>query len=332
MVSILVRIGCWFDNNRIVDGKYRLNYRKKLILRFISWTTVWCLSLPVSANSALLPGVIDDVGNTISLPVPAHRIISLAPHLTELLFAAGAGDYVVGAVQFSDFPAQANTIPRVGNHSTFDYEVIHALSPQLIIAWQGGNPGQAIQKLRDLGFTIFLSDPKTLEDIPSTIQRLGELAGTQGKAELSAATFMTQYHEIQSHYANREPVRVFLEIWNQPMMTINGKHIINDVITKCGGRNVFSHLDALAPVVAIEPVLAADPQVIIASASEGKRPEWLQDWKQWPQLSASKYDNLFAVHADYLHRHTPRLLLGMKKVCEILDTARQRLPVKARAR
>jgi len=281
---------------------------------------------PMSVSNAAPLHVIDDAGNTVSLPKPARRIISLAPHLTELLFEAGAGDYVVGAVEYSDFPAQANAIPRVGNHSTFDYEAIHALAPQLIIAWQGGNPSQAIQKLSSLGFTIFLSEPKTLDDIPKTIERIGELAGTSEQARVSINAFKAQYRNIQSDYANRKTVRVFLEIWNQPMMTINGGHIINNVITNCGGSNVFSHLSTLAPVVGIEPVLAVDPQVIIASASEGKRPDWLNDWKQWPQLSASKYDNLYAVHADYLHRHTPRLLLGMKKVCEILDIARQRLP------
>jgi len=266
--------------------------------------------------------VIDDAGTTVVLPRPAQRIISLAPHITELLFAAGAGDKIVGAIEYSDYPEQAKLIERVGNHSTIDLEKISVLKPDIIIAWQSGNPRAAIDKLQQLGYTIFQSEPKSILDIASTMQRFSELTATQQVANQAIVQFQHRYRQLQQRYKNKTPVSVFYEIWNQPMMTVNGRHLINEIIEFCGGRNVFAELDNLAPTVAVEPVLAANPQVIIASSHNGDAPQWLDDWKNWPGLDAVRYKNLFFVNWNYINRHSPRIINGIEEVCTALEKAR----------
>ena len=265
------------------------------------------------------------MGNSIVLPQPARRIISLAPHITELLFAVGAGDKIVGVVEYSDFPAQATSIQQVGNHSAIDMERISVLKPDLIVAWQSGNPGSALNRLQQMGYVLFRSEPKTLKDVPATMARLGELAGTVAQAQKAIDDYQVRYRQLKARYSERILVTVFYEIWNQPMMTVNGQHIINEVIEFCGGQNVFSELNNLAPTVAVEPVLAANPQVIIATSSNGHAPQWLSDWRQWTELDAVRYGNLFHVNADTINRHTPRILTGVEQVCEALDTARRHI-------
>jgi len=272
--------------------------------------------------------VSDDMGNNIVLSQSAQRIVSLAPHITELLFAVGAGDKIVGVVEYSDFPAQATSIQQVGNHTAIDLERISILNPDLIVAWQSGNPESALNRLRQMGYVVFRSEPKTLKDIPVTMSRLAELAGTDKQAQLAIDAYQAQFQQLKARYTGRLPVTVFYEIWNQPMMTVNGQHIINEVIEFCGGQNIFANMNSLAPTVAVEPVLAANPQVIIASSSNGQAPEWLDDWRQWTALDAVRYGNLFHVNADTINRHTPRILKGVEQVCEALDAARQHIDQK----
>ncbi|MEJ2179519.1 MAG: cobalamin-binding protein, partial [Gammaproteobacteria bacterium] len=243
----------------------------------------------------------DDLGNNIVLPQSARRIISLAPHITELLFAVGAGDKIVGVVEYSDFPAQATSIQQVGNHSAIDMERISVLRPDLIVAWQSGNPGSALNRLQEMGYVVFRSEPKTLMDIPATMARLAELAGTVAQAQKAVDDYQVRYRQLKARYSGRMSVTVFYEIWNQPMMTVNGQHIINEVIEFCGGQNIFSELNNLAPRVAGEPVLAANPQVIIATSSNGHAPQWLSDWRKWTELDAVRYGNLFHVNADTIN-------------------------------
>ncbi|MCI0507032.1 MAG: cobalamin-binding protein [Gammaproteobacteria bacterium] len=282
------------------------------------------LFFSVSANAEEIV-VRDDLGNTVRLAQPAQRIISLAPHTTELLFAAGAGGKIVGVAEFSDFPPDAKSIQRIGNFATFDLERISLLKPDLIIAWHSGNPASALASLKQLGYPMFLSEPRTLKDIPATLIQLGKLAGSQAQAQTAADAYFAQLQHLKTRYAGQATLTVFYEIWNQPMMTVNGRHIITEVIEFCGGRNVFADMKVLAPTVAVEPVLVANPQVIIASSSEGEAPQWLNDWRQWTELDAVRYDNLFHVDADTINRHTLRILRGVEQICEALNTARQHM-------
>jgi len=268
--------------------------------------------------------VTDDAGNTVKLQHPATRIISLAPHATELLFAAGAGDRVVGVVEFSNFPAAARALPRIGSSAAFDLERIATLKPDLAVVWGSGNaPGQVAQ-LKRLGIPVFVNEPQRLEDIPASLRKLGQLAGTSKVAEQAARSFEQRKSALAGRYAGQRPVTVFYEIWNQPLMTVGGTHMISAVMALCGGQNVFATLSQPAATIELEAVLRSDPEVIVASGMAEERPEWLDQWRRWPQLRAAKQGNLFFVPPDLLQRHTPRILDGAEKICAALDAARRK--------
>ena len=285
---------------------------------------VLCLILPNLSFAADIK-VVDDTRQTIVLHHPAHRIISLAPNLTELLFAAGAGDAVVGVVQYSDYPEAAKKIDRVGSYNALDLEAILALKPDLIIAWQSGNPSFIIEKLKSLGLTVFLSEPHHFEDVASNLERIGRLSGKEQTAHKASITFLAEYKRLRMEYADRKKIKVFYQIWNRPLMTINGKHLISHVLELCGGENVFADLKTLAPSISLESVIVANPDAIITGGLGNDRAGWLDDWRKWIQITAVKYDNLFLVNPDIVQRHTPRILLGVRQVCEKLDLARSRM-------
>ena len=268
----------------------------------------------------------DDTGATVRLAQPAQRIVTLAPHLAETLFAAGAGDKLIGTVEYSDFPEAAKKIRRVGGYSRLDLETIAALKPDLIIAWQSGNTPAHVDKLRHFGIPIYVSQPNRIEDIASEIERIGQLAGSSRMANATAERLRQRYADLQKRYSQKAPVRTFYQIWKQPLTTVGGKQIISSVIRLCGGSNVFEKLDTLAPAVSVEAIVAANPEAIIASGMGESRPDWLDDWKRWNSITAVSRDNLFFVQPDLIQRHTPRLLDGAETLCRHLETARQRRP------
>ena len=268
----------------------------------------------------------DDSGATVRLAQPARRIVTLAPHLSETLYAAGAGEKLVGVVEFSDFPETVKTLPHVGGYSRLDLEAIAALKPDLIVAWLSGNAPAHIDKLRSLGYPVYVSQPNRLPDVASEIERLGVLAGTSPIGNATAASYRQRLAALQKRYAERPTVRTFYQVWKQPLSTIGGKQIISSVIRLCGGENVFEKLETMAPTVSVEAVIAANPEAIIASGMDQARPEWLDDWKHWSSISAVARDNLFFVQPQLIQRHTPRLLDGAEVLCRHLETARSKRP------
>jgi iron complex transport system substrate-binding protein len=268
--------------------------------------------------------VVDDYGNEVRLVAPAARIVSLSPHLTELLYAAGAGGRIVGALEFSDYPAEARALPRVGSDAGIDLEAVMALQPDLVVAWPNAGSLRAVNRLADLRLPVFRSEPRELEDIPRTLQRLGALAGTQSQASRAAAAFRARVRELERRYSKRATVRVFYQVWDRPLVTVNGEHVITKVMRLCGGVNVFASLPLIAPEIDREAVLRADPQVIVASGSDGERPAWLDAWKAFPGLTAAERGNLYAIAPELIQRHTPRLLDGAERLCRILDEVRTR--------
>ena len=268
----------------------------------------------------------DDTGTIVRLAQPAQRIITLAPHLVETLFAAGAGHKLVGTVEFSNYPEAAAKIPLVGGYSRIDLEAVAALKPDLVIVWQSGNAPAHVDKLRSFGFPIYVSQLNRIDDIAFEIERFGQLAGTGKVANAAAANFRERLSALQQRYSGRPVVRTFYQIWKQPLATIGGKQIISSAIRLCGGENIFDTLDALATSVSVESVIAANPEVILASGMDDSRPEWLDDWRRWPSMTAVSRNNLFFVHPDLIQRHTPRLLDGTERLCQHLETARTRRP------
>lgn len=268
--------------------------------------------------------ITDDAGRSVSLAHPAQRIISLAPHMTELLFAAGAGAQIVGAVEYSNYPPAAQRIARIGDSAQLDLERIVALKPDLVVVWQNGNAQRQLEKLLHLGIPVFYNEPRRLPDIARAIEQLGRLAGTEAVAQPAARAFAARVAGLQRRYAGRDPVRLFYQIWDRPLMTVNGEHLISDVIRMCGGRNVFAGLRALTPEISTEAVLAADPEAIGGVTAEAGQAGNLESWKSWPRLTAVARGNLFVIDSDLISRNTPRILDGAEQMCEQLAAARAR--------
>jgi len=259
----------------------------------------------------------------VALDKPAARIVSLAPHATELLYAAGAGDRVVGVLSTSDWPPEAAAKPRVGDAHRLDLERIVTLAPDLIVAWPY-SASEQVATLRARGVPVFMTNPKTIAGIATDIERLGALADTESSASARARAFRAQLERLAQRRGASRVVRVFYEIWNEPLYTIGGKHLISEAIRVCGGENVFASLTLPAPGVSVEAVLAARPEAIIAGADGAVRPPWLDGWKRWASLPAVALGNLYTVDANLLHRPGPRFLDGMEGLCAVLDDVRRR--------
>ena len=264
----------------------------------------------------------DDAGRAVTLHTPAHRIVSLAPHITELLYAAGAGNDIVGAVDFSDYPDAAKRIPRVGGGAGIDIEAVVAMRPDLVVAWQSGNPSWQVGRLRKLGLPVFVTEPRRIDDVADLLVRLGKLSGTETDAAKSASAFLRHEEELRDRFSGRPTISVFYQVLDNSLLTVNGSQIISDVIRLCGGKNVFGDLPGLTPHVDIESVLQKNPEVILASGYEPLWAGWRDEWLSWPMLFAVRRGNLFLISADFISRPTPRILLGAEQVCASLDQAR----------
>ena len=277
------------------------------------------LHVVVSARAA--PEVVDDTGATVKLAAPASRIVSLAPHATELLYAAGAGDRVVGVLATSDWPPEALAKPKVGDSRALDLERILLLKPDLVVTWPFAAPAQ-VGALTARGIPVFVANPATIDGIAVDLERLGALAGTTATASSRAAEFRAKLARLSAAYRDMKTVRVFYEIWDVPLYTIGGHHLITQALAVCGGENVFAGLLLPAPGVSVEAVLAAKPDAIIAGADGAVRPAWLDDWKRWATLPAVVHGNLFTVDANLLHRAGPRFIDGMETLCAVVAKAR----------
>ncbi len=267
--------------------------------------------------------VTDDAGNKVTLQKPAQRIVSLAPHITELLFAAGGGERIVGTVRYSDYPAAAKRIPQIGDANQIDIERIMMLKPDLLVVWQHGNPERQLAQLRKLGIPLFYSEPRKLHDIPDSVLRLGELMGTNNAAQKSAMQLKQTLVQLVQKNNNHAPIKVFYQIWHQPLYTLSEQHIVNDAIRLCGGENVFAKLKTIAPSVSIEAVLLANPDAIFVTGTEKQAKEKFDFWKRYPTLSAVQYGNLLNLEGDLLSRPGPRMISGTAQLCKKLEQSRQ---------
>jgi len=263
----------------------------------------------------------DDRGRDLTLERPAQRIVSLAPHLTELLFAAGAGATLVGTAALSDYPPPARDIPVIGDSAAIDVERIMALKPDVVLAWMSGNPPAEIARLEQLGLRVFATEPRSLAVIADDIALLGRLAGTERTAAAAAAQFRGDVAALRREYQGRRKVSVFYQVWHEPLMTVNGNQVISEVIDLCGGRNIFAGLKTLVPSVSLEAVLAADPEAIVTT-SEQPAAQALGIWRRWTQMRAVRNGNLLVIPPDEISRPTPRLLIGARRLCEQLDRVR----------
>ena len=284
------------------------------------YLTFLALSLYSEAYCAI--EVVDEDGNLIRLEKPAERIISLAPSVTELLFAIGAGSQVVGVIEYSDFPPEAKTLQVVGRFDLLDIEKILELDPDLIIGWKSGNPRTSIEQLKRLGLSVYLVELNDLPSISTQMESLSKLAGTTIEAKEAINHFNQTYESLVTQYSNRESVRTFYQVWESPIITTGGQELMNDIIELCSGENIFNAIDQIAPKVSLEAVIIANPEVIIGSGVGLTRPEWLNDWESWPSLKAVSEEHVYFIPPDLVQRQTPRTLIGAKQMCEHIAKAR----------
>ena len=255
------------------------------------------------------------------LPERAERIVTLAPHLAELVFAVGAGDRLVGVSAYSDYPPAVRDLPVVGDAFAINLERLRLLQPDLLLVWSTGMPAKTVDDLVNAGFPVLRIHTIGLEDVASALRRIGEVTGSSERAGQVAAAFEADLAELAASYGDRDRLQVFYQVSARPLYTINNAHYISGLIRICGGRNVFEDLGELAPTVDVEAVIARDPEVLLAPHAGGEDP--FSAWDRWPSINANRYGSRFRLPVDELGRATPRLIAGGEAVCKALETARQ---------
>ena len=290
-------------------------FRSYAVLAVVVGAAMW----PVRARAVV--ELRDDRGAVVRLAAPAKRIVALAPSLTELTYAAGAGERLVGVARFSDYPAAARRVMEVGDASRVDIERIVALEPQLVLAWKSGNQAGDIAKLSRLGHEVFVTEPVRLADIARLLRAIGALAGTDAAAERAARTFEQGVRALRQRYAGARKVRALYEIWPRPFITVSGRHMISDVIALCGGENVFADAWGLTPSISLEAAVAAGPEVIVGGARAGSAADFRREWRRSP-VAVLRSLPAFYVDPDLIQRQTPRILEGARIICAAFDTVR----------
>jgi iron complex transport system substrate-binding protein len=288
------------------------------------------LALCITTSAAAGIAVKDDLGRTVELKAPARRIVTLAPFLTELAFAAGLGDRVVGVSAYSDYPPEAKRLPPVADANGPLPEPLAALHPDLVLAWRDSIRTEEIERLAHLVPAVFVTRTRTLEDVPRLLAAIGTLAGVDTGGV--ARAYEERLAGLRATYARRRTVPVFLEIWSRPLTTISGRHFMNEALAICGARNVFADLPGVAPEVSWEALYARDPPVIVGVGSAPTEAAFRASWSAHPTLAAVREGRLVFVSPDRLQRPTTRTPEGIADLCAAIDRVRAKLPAPKDAR
>ena len=285
-----------------------------------------CLVVAVACFAASMTAwaelrVIDDFGHEVVLAEPARRILSLAPHSTENIYSAGAGDYLVGVVDHSDYPPEAAQLPSVGSYVQFNLEAIVGLAPDLVVAWQGASNIEALERLQSFGMTVYHSEPRTFSGVLENIRDLAILAGTEAEMDPRVESVEAAIQAAAESHQGKPPLDVFYQIWSDPLMTLNGEHSVSRILEVCGARNLFADLDIIAPRISVESVLQANPDVIVTGMVDGVKPD-MSRWLKWPMVKAVEKSQFLYVDSDVMHRHTLRMLDAIPGFCAELNAFR----------
>ena len=294
----------------------------KKLIQWLSLPIILGLNTIFLSNAFADLTIADDMGNKVILAKPAERVISLSPHLTELVFAIDQGDKLVGVMSFSNYPEAAKKIPRIGSYNTISYESITQIQPDLILAWGSGNGSEAIHKLKSLGFSVYVSEPNKLEGVAATIRKLGILLDAKDKGENEANKFINRLSQLTEKYSNRRKMSVFYQLSDNPIMTLSGRHVISDVIELCGGFNIFAKAIPIALKVSLESLVRSDPQIVIAGTKKENEKKWLRNWEDRSSMKVVKNRQIYFIDPDLLVRHGPRIIDGAEKMCNYLERSR----------
>lgn len=248
------------------------------------------------------------------------RIVALAPHLVEMLYAIGAGEQIVATTEHADYPQAAQNIPRIGGFYGIQIEKLLSLKPDLVLVWDGGNQAKDIDKIHAFGIKTYHSNPKTLDDVANELETLGQLTNHQLQAKQVAQAYRAELKNLRQHSEKLAKVKVFYQLWSQPLMTVAKQSWINQMIELCGGQNVFVDAASAYPQISLENVIQAKPEVILQS--QDKTQISSINWRQWPEIPAVKQHHIFKLNADLVHRASPRAIEGVKAVCLAINHAR----------
>lgn len=279
------------------------------------------LFLPMLAGFGLL-GCSPDEPRSVPAKDIFPRLVTLSPHLAELVYAAGAGDNLIGVSAYSNYPDDVLALPQIGDAFSIDQEQLALLRPDVLLAWQSGTPTHTVDELRKLGYRVEVIRTQGLADVAAALRAIGRITDREDVANAAAVRYLAELDRLRQANAARAPIRVFYQVAERPIYTVNASHYVSELIELCGGQNVFSDLDKLAPAVSEESVLARNPELLLAGRVDtDERP--LTEWTRWPELAASRYDNRFYVHSDLLARASPRLVRTGAAICRWLDEGRQ---------
>lgn len=270
-----------------------------------------------------VPPMYDDAGRPKVLSYSAKRVVALAPSLTELVFAAGGQSQLVGVSAYSNFPEAATFMPLVADSAGVSFEALLALKPDLVLAWKGGTRPVDLARIESLGMNVFVIGVNTLADVPRAIRTIGKLLGRplpSDKPEQFAARFESRLEELESAAKGKAPLRVFFEISQMPLMTVNGKHFISETMRLCGGENVFANVAEMVIEPSRESLLKRGADVILRPASIQK--DVARDKTLYAGLAAYRNGRIYPLNADWILRPGPRVLLATEEVCAALDLAR----------
>jgi len=267
--------------------------------------------------------VVDDRGRAVTLDHLPKRIVTLSPHLAEVAFAAGAGERVVGVSVFSDFPPEVTRLPQVEASGRVDLERVVRLAPDLALAWRGGNRVQDLERLERLGIPVFATEARRLADVARVLRAVGKLAGSPAEGEAAAMAFERSVRDLRERYRGRGPVRVFYEVWHEPLMTVSGAHLVSDLLDVCGAKNVFADAQTLIPAVSAEQIYARNPDVVVVSDVRLDDAAALARWKRFAALPAVRAGRVYAIDASLANRMGPRVFEGAAALCELTDRARR---------
>ena len=289
----------------------RVSFYENLMLRLL----LVCLLLYVAINQAAALTTTDDSGTQVEFATPALRIISLAPNLTELAYAAGMGKRMVAVSAYSDYPPPAKQLPQVGDAFRLDWERLMALKPDLVLAWGSGLSARDRATLEKLKLKFLVLEPRSLDDIPKILRLLGKVAATDAVAEAAARAFEQQRAQLEKKYKGGAAIRVYFQIAATPLLTINDEHIISDVLRLCGAQNVFADAPVLVPTISEESLVKAQPQLLLGIAvTRTEEEETTHKWRRLP-LAAVRQGRMGFVPPDIISRSTPRILLGAENIC-----------------
>lgn len=253
--------------------------------------------------------------SNVGVQASAERVISLSPHLTELAYAAGMGDKLIAASDYSDYPEQAEKLERVASWQGLKLERILTLKPDLVLSWRGGNPQKSLDQIAGFGIEVFYSDPDSIQAIADNLNKLAEYSPHPEQAHAAAAKILAERQTLKQQYNNtgKAPVRVFLQFSNQPLFSTSGKTIQSEIVSLCGGSNIFADSPVPWPQVSREQVLTRNPQAIIISGSEQQVRNVKTFWHG--QLDVP----VITVPENWFNRSGPRIMLAAEVICQKLS-------------